>query len=126
MPIKTYRFLEPRGNSLVYASTTNVSDLLNIANSHVTPKNIGVAIYRNTITRNEPFIIPQPIGCEDKCNVKQVDLAVNVHFSGPLSSKEKLAEMLTGISNGLTSGVFDQMFDGFPVNPTDTFNLGSA
>lgn len=126
MPIKTYRFLEPRGNSFVYASTTNVANLLIIANSHVTPKNLGVAIYRNTLSRNEPFTLPQPPGCEDKCSIKQVDLAVNVHFSGPLSSKEKLAEMLTDISNGLASGVFDQMFDGFPVNPTDTFTLGTV
>lgn len=121
---KTYRYLTPRGKSLVYANTVNVQDQLAVSAVVLTPKSIGVGIHRNTFTLNRPFVLPQPEGCEDSCNVKSVDLAVGLSFSGPLTSKTQLHAMATELIAAVAAGEFDEIFDGFPANQTDLFVFG--
>lgn len=121
---KTYRYLTPRGKSLVYANTVNVQDQLAIASVVLTPKSIGVDIHRNSFTMNRTYTIPQPAGCEDKCNTKVVDLAVGLTLSGPLSAKSQLLAIASELIAAVNAGEFDQILDGFPANQTDTFAIG--
>lgn len=123
---KTYRYLTPRGKSLVYANTVNVQDQLAIASVILTPKSIGVDIHRNSFTMNKPYTIPQPAGCEDNCNVKVVDLAVGLTLSGPISSKVQLLAMASELIAAVNAGQFDEIFDGFPANQTDLFVIGQV
>ena len=118
---KTYRYLTPRGKSLVYANTVNVQDQLAVASVVLTPKSIGVDIHRNSFTMNQPFVLPQPRGCEDNCNVKAVDLAVGLTLSGPITAKDQLLVMALELITAVNNGEFDQIFDGFPANQTDQF-----
>lgn len=118
---KTYRYLTPRGKSLVYANTSNVQEQLAIATTVLSPKSIGVDILRHTFALNKPYVIPQPEGCADKCNTKSVDLAVSLNMSGPITSKVQLLAMAEGLIAAVKAGQFDEIFDGFPANQTDTF-----
>lgn len=123
---KTYRYLTPRGKSLVYANTVNVQDQLAIAAVVLTPKSIGVSIHRNSFTMNQPFTLPQPVGCEDSCTVKAVDLAVGLTLSGPIIAKAQLLAMASQLIAAVNAGEFDQIFDGFPANQTDLFVIGQV
>lgn len=121
---KTYRYLTPRGKSLVYANTVNVQDQLSIAAVVLTPKSIGVDIHRNTFTMNHPFVLPQPAGCSDACNTKAVDLAVGLTISGPITANSQLLAMANELIAALNAGQFNQIFEGFPANQTDLFVVG--
>lgn len=118
---KTYRYLTPRGKSLVYANTSNVQEQLAIATTVLSPKSIGVDILRHIFALNQPYVIPQPEGCVDACNIKSVDLAVSLTVSGPKTSKAKLLAMAEELIAAVKAGQFDEIFDGFPANQTDTF-----
>lgn len=120
----TYRYLTPRGKSLVYANTVNVQDQLAVASVTLTPKSIGVNIHRNSFTMNQPYTLPQPAGCADSCNTKAVDLAVGLTLSGPVTAKAQLLAMASQLIAAVNAGEFDQIFDGFPANQTDLFVIG--
>lgn len=120
----TYRYLTPRGKSLVYANTVNVQDQLAVASVTLTPKSIGVDIHRNSFTMNQPYTLPQPAGCVDSCNTKAVDLAVGLTLSGPVTAKTQLLAMASKLIAAVNAGEFDQIFDGFPANQTDLFVIG--
>lgn len=120
---KTYRYMSPRAKSLVYANTVNVQDQLAITRVVLSPKSIGVDIHRNTFALNQPYVLPQPTGCEDACKKTVVDLAAAITLSGPLTAKATLVSMVRDLLNGLDAGEFDSIFDGFPANATDTFKL---
>lgn len=121
---KTYRYLTPRGKSLIYANTVNVQDQLAVASVVLTPKSIGVDIHRNSFTLNQPYTLPQPAGCEDGCNTKVVDLSVGLTLSGPISAKTQLLAMASQLIDAVNAGEFDEIFDGFPANQTDLFVIG--
>lgn len=120
---KTYRYLTPRGKSFVYANTSNVQEQLAISTTVLSPKSIGVDILRHTFALNKPYVIPQPEGCVDSCNIKSVDLAVGLTTSGPITSKAQVLAMANELIAALNAGEFDEIFKGFPANQTDTFVL---
>lgn len=120
-----YRYLTPRGKSLVYANTVNVKDQLAIASVVLTPKSIGVDIHRNLFTLNRPYTLPQPVG-ESACNAKTVDLSVGLTLSGPISAKTQLLTMASELIAAVNAGEFDKIFDGFPANQTDLFEIGAG
>lgn len=122
---KTYRYLTPRGQSLVFALTANIQDQLALSTKVLSPRGLGVDIYQHKIARNTPYTLPQPVGCESACDAKVVDLSAGVSFSGPLSAKAELVAMVTDILSGINAGEFDHLFNGFASNATDTYTLGT-
>lgn len=120
---KVYRFLRSTKNSNVFAVTTNSKELLSIHTASINAPN-AVSVGRYGIVINEPFTIPKPVGCDDACTpTKTVDLSVGVNLSGPYASKAILIARLERITDGLKTGKFDTLFEGFPTNATDVYTL---
>lgn len=121
---KTYRYLAPRKNSNVFAVVTDSKDQLSVGLSATLSPN-GVRGHRFAFVLNKPFTIPKPEGCEDACTpAKVVDLSVGISLSFPPEAKATVVEQLRGLTLGVINGEFDNVFAGFPTNPTDSFTLG--
>lgn len=121
---KTYRYLAPRKNSNVFAVVTDSKDQLSVGLSATSSPN-GVRGHRFAFTLNKPFILPKPEGCEDACApAKVVDLSVGISLSFPPEALATVKEQLWGLAAAVENGEFDNVFAGFPTNPTDSFTIG--
>lgn len=121
---KTYRYLASRKNSNVFAVVTDPKDQLSVgSNATVAPN--GVRGGRYAFVLNSPFSLPKPVGCDDTCAPsKVVDLSVGISLSFPPEALASVKEQLTLLATAVISGEFDNVFAGFPTNPTDSFVLG--
>jgi len=121
---KTYRYLASRKNSNVFAVVTDSKDQLSVGSSATLSPN-GVRGGRYAFVLNKPFSLPKPEGCEDACTpAKVVDLSVGISLSFPPEASALVYEQLADLAMAVTTGEFDNVFAGFPTNPTDSFVLG--
>lgn len=122
---KTYRYLAPRKNSNVFAVVTDSKDQLSVGLTATSAPN-GVRGHRFALVLNKPFAIPKPVGCEDACTpVKVVDLSVGISLSFPPEALATVKEQLKDLAAAVEAGEFNNVFAGFPTNPTDSFTLGT-
>lgn len=119
---KTYRYLAPRKNSNVFAVVTDPKDQLSVGSSATLSPN-GVRGGRYAFVLNQPFSLPKPVG-QDACTpTKVVDLSVGINLSFPPEALALVKEQLTLLAMAIIDGKFDNVFAGFPTNPTDSFVL---
>lgn len=122
---KTYRYLAPRKNSNVFAVVTDSKDQLSVGLTATSAPN-GVNGHRFALVLNKPFAIPKPVGCEDACTpAKVVDLSVGISLSFPPEALATVKQQLKDLAAAVEAGEFNNVFAGFPTNPTDSFTLGT-
>lgn len=119
---KTYRYLAPRKNSNVFAVVTDPKDQLSVGSSATLAPN-GVRGGRYAFVLNRPFSLPKPEGADACTLAKVVDLSVGIHLSFPPEAQALVKEQLTLLGSAIVEGKFDNVFAGFPTNPTDSFVL---
>lgn len=122
---KTYRYLAPRKNSNVFAVVTDSKDQLSVGLTATSSPN-GVRGHRFAFVLNKPFNLPEPDGCRDACKpTKVVDLSVGISLSFPPEALADVKQQLKELAEAVEAGEFDNVFAGFPTNPTDSFTLGT-
>ena len=120
-----YRYLASRKNSNVFAVVTDSKDQLSVGLTTTSSPN-GVRGNRFAFVLNKPFALPQPEGCRDACvPTKVVDLSVGISLSFPPEALATVKEQLLELAAAVEAGEFDNVFAGFPTNPTDSFTLGT-
>lgn len=121
---KTYRYLASRKNSNVFAVVTDSKDQLSVGSNATLSPN-GVRGGRYAFVLNKPFSLPNAVGCDDACKpAKVVDLSVGISLSFPPEALATVKVQLTELATAVINGEFDNVFAGFPTNPTDSFVLG--
>lgn len=121
---KTYRYLAPRKNSNVFAVVTDSKDQLSVGLTATLAPN-GVNGHRFALVLNKPFAIPKPEGQDACVPTKVVDLSVGISLSFPPEALATVKQQLKDLAAAVEDGEFNNVFAGFPTNPTDSFTLGT-
>lgn len=115
-----FKYLTTNGNAQVFASSTDIADILRIIKNVRKPALLkGTVIHEDIWTRNFQTTVRS---CDSECGIV-VDEKVQVTFSGPLTSKAakiaKLKELLTIAESDEGSSILD----GFPAGPNSHFEV---
>lgn len=113
-----FKFLRYQGNTVIFALTTALTDVLRVNKSIMNPKSLGgLAIHEDTFTRNWDESVTL---CDKECPVTYTG-KVQIVFSGPIASKAKKLAMLAELVKIIESDDGTSVLDGFPAGPNNTF-----
>lgn len=115
-----FKYLQSANNTMVFALSTDISQVLRIRKVVRTPSALaGIAVHEDSITRNWKTHLEQ---CANSCGVT-VDEKVQVIFSGPIISKAAKIARLEEILTIMKSDEGQAILDGFPAGPNSHFEL---